>query len=66
MDFATDISVIGQWWLPGKEEKYHGELTYKKNEGITLHIFGAFNGVSGCLYFLITFYSPSQICAANN
>jgi len=46
MNFATNLSILGQWWIPGGKEKYQGELAYKQSQGIVLHIFGAFNGVS--------------------
>lgn len=46
MNFDKDFSIMGQWWIPGKENKHYGELTYKENNGFFLRINDAFTGVA--------------------
>ena len=39
---TENIEYRGQWFLPASEKRINGILTYDKNEGSSLELFGSF------------------------
>lgn len=45
LDFGTPLKLVGQWWVPGKEDaKIIGVLDYTPNDGIRLSLEHYFQG----------------------